>query len=229
VVLNAGQTNVVGYPIGGIFTRRLVSADRDPATGLPTNVLCDGGANAEPVACATAPFVYIGSPTPRRTGAISNTVWLLKQFRLYALVDFKRGHRMQNQNELIRCLGLVGAPLCRENYYPLEYDPVHLAERTGTVSGLNINALGITDQYWQDASFAKLREVSVTYELPERLRAGLSRAAISLAGRDLHTWTKYGGLDPEGNAFNAATSFTAADQAVLPPLTRFIATVSLTF
>src|SRR3712207_7652085 len=55
---------------------------------------------------------------------------------------------------LIRCLGLAGAPLCRENYYPLEYDPVHLAERTG-----NANALGITDQYWQDASFAKLREV----------------------------------------------------------------------
>ena len=224
IVLNAGQTNVVGYPIGGIFTRRVVSADRDATTGLPTNILCDGGDSAEPVACATAPFVYIGSPTPSRTGAVSNTLWLFKQVRLYGLVDFKRGHRMQNQNELIRCLGLVGAPLCRQNYYPLEYDPVHLAERTG-----NANALGITDQYWQDASFAKLREVSVTYELPERLRGGLSRAAVSLAGRDLHTWTSYGGLDPEGNAVNPATSFSAADQAVLPPLTRFIATVSLTF
>lgn len=223
-VVSAGQTNVVGGPIGGIYTRRVVSADRDPSTGLPINILCDGGAGQPAIACAKAPFVYIGTPTPSKTGSLGNTFWFGKRLRLYGLFDFKRGNRVQNQNELIRCLGLAGKPLCRANYYPLEYDPVYLAERFGTALGQ-----GITNQYYQSADFVKLREVSVTYTVPERLLRGMTRASVTLAGRDLHTWTKYAGLDPEVNAVNAATSASTADQAVMPPLTRFIATINLTF
>jgi TonB-linked SusC/RagA family outer membrane protein len=223
-VVSAGQTNVVGGPIGGIYTRRVVSADRDPATGKAINVLCDGGAGQPAVACTSAPFVYIGTPTPSKSGALANTFWFGKRVRLYGLFDFKRGYRIQNQNELIRCLGLAGKPLCRANYYPLEYDPVYLAERVGTALGQ-----GTTDQFYQQGDFVKLREVSVTYTVPERLLRGISRASLTLAGRDLHTWTKYPGLDPEVNAINAATSASTADQAVMPPLTRFIASINLTF
>ena len=39
VIASAGQYNKVGYPIGGIFTKKVVSADRDPNTKLATNVL----------------------------------------------------------------------------------------------------------------------------------------------------------------------------------------------
>jgi hypothetical protein len=168
--------------------------------------------------------VYIGTPTPRTTGAVANTVWLGKQLRLYALVDFKRGHRVENFNEEIRCLGFAGAPLCRANYYPLEYDPVYLAERVGTALGE-----GTLDQYYQDASFTKLREVSATYTLPDNLLRGFSRASITVAGRELHTWTRYAGIDPEVNSINPATSAIAVDQALTPPLTRFLVTLNLTF
>ena len=223
-VISAGQTNVVGGPIGGIYTRRVVSADRDPVTGKAINVLCDAGGGQAPVACPTAPFQFIGTPTPRTTGAVGNTFWIGKQLRLYGLLDFKRGHRVLNSNEQIRCMGLAGAPLCRANYYPLEYDPVYLAERVGTAA-----AQGITDQYYQPGDFVKLRELSATYVVPERLLHGLTRAAVTLAGRDLHTWTKYAGIDPEASVANIATSSTTADQGLIPPLTRFIASINLTF
>jgi hypothetical protein len=224
VVLGAGQTNVVGRPIGGIYTRRVVSAHRDPVTRLPNNVLCDGGEGSPAVSCAAAPFVFIGTPTPTTTGALANTVWLGKRLRLYALLDFKRGHRVQNANEENRCFGAAGAPLCRSNYYPLEYDPVYLAEHAGAASGL-----GTLDQFYEDGSFTKLREISATYTVPERFLRGFSRASITLAGRDLHTWTNYSGIDPEVNAANVATASTTVDQAVTPPLSRFIATFNLTF
>ncbi len=224
VVLSAGQTNVVGGPIGGIYTKRVVSADRDPTTNLATNVLCDGGEGKAAVACASAPFVFIGTPTPKVTGSVANTFSFFRQFRVYGLVDFKRGNRVANSNEQLRCTGAIGAPLCRANYYPLEFDPVYLAERVGTAA-----AQGITDQYFQDASFAKLREVSLTYTLPAALLRGYQSASITLAGRDLHTWTKYAGLDPEVNVFNVATSSSTADQAVTPPLSRFIASFNLKF
>ena len=223
-VLSAGQTNVVGGPIGGIYTRRVVSADRDPITGQAINVLCDGGAGQPAVSCATAPFQFIGTPTPSTTGSVGNTFWIAKQLRLYALVDFKRGFRVQNNNEEIRCMGLIGAGLCRANYYPLEYDPVYLAERVGTAA-----AQGILDQFYQNGNFAKLREVSATYTVPGRLLRGFTRASITLAGRDLHTWTSYAGLDPEASVNTIATSAATADQGLIPPLTRFIATINLTF
>jgi len=224
VVLSAGQTNVVGGPIGGIYTKRVVSADRDPNTKLATNVLCDGGEGKPAIACASAPFVYIGTPTPSLTGSVANTFTFLGNFRLYGLVDFKRGNRVANNNEQLRCTGAVGAPLCRANYYPEEFEPVYLAERVGTAA-----AQGITDQYFQDGSFSKLREVSLTYTLPAALLRGYNSASITLSGRDLYTWTKYAGIDPEVNANNIATSSATADQAVTPPLSRFIATFNLKF
>ncbi len=58
-----GTLNREGYPIGGWFTKRVVSADRNPTTNLATNVMCDNGEGA-PVACASAPFLFMGTTTP---------------------------------------------------------------------------------------------------------------------------------------------------------------------
>jgi outer membrane receptor protein involved in Fe transport len=224
-IVNAGQFNQVGGPIGGIYSRRVVSATAD-AKGLPTNLQCDPGNGGAAVPCASAPFLFIGTPTPATSGAVGNTIYLYKRLRLYALVDFKRGYRVQNSNEELRCFGSVGVPLCRSNYYPQEYDLVYLAEHQGTAA-----SAGTLDQFYQDASFAKLREVSATYTIPEQWLRGFSRASITLAGRELHTWTKYAGLDPESNSAAIATATTSltGDQGVTPPLSRFIATINLTF
>lgn len=225
VALSAGQTNVLGGPIGGIYTRRVLSADRDPTTGLPTNVLCVGPTEGTGVACATAPFQYIGTPTPRTTGSVGNTFHLGKYLRLYGLVDFKRGHRAYNTNEQLRCGGAAGAPLCRSNYYPLEFDPIYLAGHATNSAGL-----GIIDQYFEDGAFTKLRELSATVTVPPRfLLRGFTAASITIAGRDLHTWTKYTGIDPEGSTSNVATSALIGNQGLIPPLTRLLATVNLSF
>lgn len=224
LILNAGQFNKVGGPIGGIYTRRVVSADRDATTNLPINILCDGGAGAAPVACASAPFLFIGTPTPKMTGSVANTFMIGNRLRLYGLFDFKRGNRVQNNNEENRCLGAVGISLCRSAYFPQEYPTVYLAERMGNAAGQ-----GILDQYWYDASFTKLRELSATFILPDRLMRGIQRASISLIGRDLHTWTDYPGIDPEANINNVATTASVADQGLTPPLSRFLVSLNLSF
>jgi TonB-linked SusC/RagA family outer membrane protein len=56
--------------------------------------------------------------------------------------------------------------------------------------------------YYENGQFWRLREVSATITLPDRLvRAALrgQNATITLAGRNLHVWTKYTGEDPESN------------------------------
>src|SRR5207237_5870050 len=122
-----------------------------------------------------------------------------------------------NNNEILRCTGGVGRPLCEANYYPERYSPIYLAETVGTTS-----AQGITDQYFQDGSFVKFRELSATYLLPARFLRGASSASVTVAARELHTWTKYRGLDPEDAINIAATTATLGDQAVMPPVSRFV-------
>ena len=217
VITSSGSWNIVGYPIGGVFLRKVVAADRDATTGFATNVQCEGAGGAK-VACATAPFVYWGTQTPKVTGAVSTTVTIKQRLQLYALGDFRRGHKLYNAVELLRCTGATGGQLCRANYFPQEYDPLYLAETIPTAS-----AIGIVDQYFQDAGFTKLRVVSATYTLPERWTH--ARTSITLAGRNLHTWTKYRGIDPEVSINNAATTPATIDQAITPPLRSFVATV----
>jgi TonB-linked SusC/RagA family outer membrane protein len=222
VITGYGQFNKVGYPIGGFFSKRVISADRD-TSGRATNVLCDGGPGQAAVACPTAPFLFIGTPTPKTSGAIVNTLTIAKRLRLHALVDFKRGNRQLNATELLRCTGALGAGLCEANYRPRNYSPVYLAEIVG-----NALAQGIVDLHVQDASFTKLREISATYTLPTGWVRGTSHASISLAARELATWTNYTGIDPEVSSAGSGGA-TAQDQALMPPLTRYLITFNVRF
>ena len=223
LITNAGQANVVGYPIESWFSRRVVSATLDPS-GAPTDVLCDGGPHSAPVDCATAPFVFIGSATPTSTGSIGNTFTLFKRLRLYALVDWKHGNLLANNIDQLRCDGLAagGLGLCDVNYHPTKYSPLYVAE--ASIPGFFTQT---QDQFFQDASFVKLREVSATYSLPDHLIRGFQHASFTLAARELALWTKYKGPDPEVSLF--PTGLLTGDQAVTPPLSRIVATLNLTF
>lgn len=110
---------------------------------------------------------------------------------------------------------------CIENFRPLEGDPIRVAEIRASIPSL----------YISNASFLKLREVSVSYSLPETWikSIGAHRAVVSLAGRNLHTWTRYPGLEPEAMFLGGTRggNFSAWEQATLPQLTQWIVTVNL--
>ena len=50
---------------------------------------------------------------------------------------------------------------------------------------------------------------------------------MSVAGRNLHTWSPYTGLDPESMFLAGSPNF--VDQAELPQLASFVFTVQLTY
>ena len=217
------QSEVEGFPIASYFIKRVVSAEVD-ADGALISALCDGGPGNGPVDCATAPLVFAGSPIPKVTGAFTTTVTLFKNFRLYGLVDFKRGQRRLNTDRLIRCALIVN---CEEAVSPAGRDPKLLAD-------IQLGAdLQTVNSFIENASFFKLREISASYTLPDRWAGavGARHATITVSGRNLHTWTKYRGLDPESQSSqgggSAALDF--FDQAVTPTLAQFVTTVSLNF
>ena len=66
----------------------------------------------------------------------------------------------------------------------------------------NINtSSGIAGSLYGDRSFLRLKDVSLSYNLPEELirRTGLQNARIYLNGTNLLTFTKWNGWDPETN------------------------------
>lgn len=216
------QSHVQGYPIASYFIKRVVSAEVDPATGA-VSALCDGGPGGAPVSCDEAPLVFGGTPLPKVTGAFTSTVTLFKNLRLYGLVDFKRGHHRLNTDRLVRC-SLFRQ--CLENVSPEGVDPRFLADIERAVD------LQTIDSYLEDASFFKLREISASYTLPDRWAGalGASRATITVSGRNLHTWTGYGGLDPESRQTQGEEGqLVYFDQTVTPTLAQFVTAVSLNF
>jgi len=73
----------------------------------------------------------------------------------------------------------------------------------------------------------------LSYELPDRLArlVGASRASVSVAGRNLHTWSRFKGIDPENASALPDVRINSAGsvQQSMPQLTHFVTRVSITF
>jgi TonB-dependent starch-binding outer membrane protein SusC len=87
--------------------------------------------------------------------------------------------------------------------------------------------------YIEDASFVKLREVAVNYDMPQRFRsmlgAGTRSVRLGLTGRNLLMSTKYSGLDPEVANFGAAAIRNNLDIGPYPPTRSFFFTLGVGF
>jgi hypothetical protein len=154
---------------------------------------------------------------PATEGSVSSTWRLFERFRVNGLVDFKTGFRKSDNNLRIRCQIFN---TCLERMHPETTDPKALA-------GMQTNGT-IVDWVLNDGSFAKLREVSISYDAPEKYTRFLSArgATLNLAARNLHTWTKYTGLDPENGFLGGGNN---VDQAELPQLMQFVFTLHLNY
>jgi hypothetical protein len=135
-------------------------------------------------------------------------------------VDWQTGWKKMNGNLRVRCTVAVR---CFENYYPAQSDPAIVAQ---IQSNRNL-----VDFLIQDASFAKLRELTLSYQIPDRFTQQLhaSRASIAVSGHNLHTWTKYPGLEPEAMFLGGSRgTFQSWEQTTLPQLTQWTVSLSLT-
>jgi hypothetical protein len=88
----------------------------------------------------------------------------------------------------------------------------------------------VSAQFMEDGSFAKLRELALQYSINEdflRRTTGFSNASIRFAGRNLKTWTRYKGFDPESNLGGAEWLTQGIDYFNNPQTRSFILSISL--
>jgi TonB-linked SusC/RagA family outer membrane protein len=198
-----------GYPLGAYFSRTIKSYSDANGNGIlePDEITLSDKSE------------YIGTPFPTYTLAVTPSVTLFGNIRLSALVDRRGGQKLWDYNGGVRCAQIEN---CREIQDP----STPIADQVASVAA---HSLGTYAGYIEDASFTKLREVSMTITAPASFakRMGASNLSLTLAGRNLHTWTNYKGLDPETNI--GTDGFTAIDLESTPQVKSYTARINVSW
>ncbi len=196
--------NASGFPQGerGIQTGPLsYTVTRDPSTGIPVQ---------------SNPLIrkVIGDPNPDYTASLTNEVtWKRLSFRMQ--LDAVQGVDVFNADWRTR-QGVgngIEAQKEQEGIYPRGY----------------INSFYASIEQWRidDGSFVKLRELSLSYDLGSF--KGLRDIKLALAGRNLKSWDKYKGYDPEVNAAGQSTVLRGIDFGSVPIPKTFSIGISAKF
>ena len=198
----SGFAAVKGHPLGAIFSFQY--AGLSPTDGTPRYYV-EGGSKTEAQVSNLSDLVYSGTRHPTYSGSFSNTI---------AYKDF----------ELSFMLMFYGGNVLRTEPAPFVSEPSHLnpnkemrniwrqpgdernPDATPAFTGYALDLATMrhpwyaADRHVFKADYAKLRHLSLTYRVPQRIvsKCGLAQLAFTLQGQNLLSWTanKYG-VDPE--------------------------------
>ena len=148
----------------------------------------------------TARKLPLGNPLPNFRWGFSQNLGY-KRFTAYALIDAAIGQKVYNQGRGWSFLDFLEGSESQlgksvDQAKPLGYYYRAGAPDTGTGVGGFYDLLGPNSAMTEDASYAKLRELSVGFRIGRFGPMGGDWNA-TVIGRNLHTWTKYHGFDPE--------------------------------
>ncbi len=158
--------------------------------------------------------IIIGNPNPNWTGSFSTNV-SYRKLGLHLLLDAVQGVDVFNADKRTRQGVGIGDYAEKELRGELP---------RGYIFGI------YNTQQWRidDGSYTKLREVSLSYQLPPLTKA-ISNLSVSLVGRNLYSWDKYSGFDPETNAGGTTDLLRAVDFGNVPIPRTYQLRLSATF
>ncbi len=206
---------VVEQPYGQIYGSRWL---RDGSNRIVINE-----ADGLPIQDATVGV--IGDPNPDWTGGVTNT-FTYKGFAFSFLVDIKSGGDIWNGSR--GALTFFGRSLETENrgatkvfegvrgYYDTNNNLIVTGDANTVVAtldqsyyqGIGSGFNGPTEQFVEDGSYVKLREVTLSYSIDKKWlkKTPFGSIDISLIGRNLWLKTDYKGVDPETSLTGAGNS-----------------------
>jgi len=195
----------------------------------------------------------IGDPNPDWTGGLNAAV-TMRGVRLSAFLDRRSGGTNQNMTRAsmygfgthkdtevrATCVVVGNTQQCTGNEKVFGTDllagpvvgpgvgkPVAIGENWyNGLGGIN----GPSSQFQEDASFTRLRELSLSYTLAQpwvKRRFGIGSVDLRVAGRNLKTWTNYSGYDPEVNLGGAVVGNRGIDWFVEPVSRAWVFSVGI--
>jgi TonB-linked SusC/RagA family outer membrane protein len=206
--------------LGSLFTARLEARLNRPYGAIMGNswlrdaqgnlLLKNGLPQRDP---ASAGYQhYFGTVQPQWTGGWGNTL-SFGNIKLYGLLDFHMGGKLASiTNMWGDYTGVLSRTVAGRE---VDWDkPGYVVKGIDQATGLPNTKVVTSETYWQcisyncgqviedhiyDASYTKLRELSIVFDLPSTIASRFNTSAITvgLTGRNLKTWTKVPNIDPE--------------------------------
>jgi len=221
-----------------------VSIDNTPGEcqGAPTGALYID-ATGYPQLDAAGTYV-LADPNPKWTGALRTSV-RVRKFSLGGLLDIRHGGKAYNGTRgALDHFGRTlesqtfrdgGNYVFGQNYFqgqqvagPGAGTAVPLGEAWFTGPGGIFN--GPVSGFIEDAGFVKLREISLGYTFDQAWVSrilGFGSIDLRVAGRNLVTWTKYTGVDPETSLLGSASAVRGIDYFNNPQGRSYVFSVTL--
>ncbi len=212
------RTGGFGTALGAFEIR-----EGNSATQIVANVIEGDSSVVRPVGDANPDF-RIGFANEVRIG----------RFQLFGLLDWQQGGSLINLTRLLYDFGANTADFDTDPQFVTKIGPIAVND-TLTLGERRIRGFGLeTRPFIEDASYIKLRELSVTYDVPESATrrifgSSVTGASVSISGRNLVTWTDYTGLDPEVSNFGNQAIARNIDVAPFPPSRSFWLAVNVRF
>lgn len=203
--------------------------------------------NGRPI--RTTERIKLGNYNPDWLAGINNT-FLYKNFKLSFLFDVRVGGEIYSHTQTVgREGGIIietlegradgydlskpgngvigkGVKVVNGQFVPNDIKRTAREWHTAYTSGRNI-AEGVMF----DASFAKLRELQIGYNLPQSMlkKGPFKGASISLVGRNLAVWSDVPHVDPEVMSFTGGTALPGIEHMSIPSSRSFGVNLSLKF
>jgi TonB-linked SusC/RagA family outer membrane protein len=160
---------------------------------------------------------HLGDQNPDFQMGFTND-FTVGKLRLSTLLDWRKGGWVANLTN---------------DYFDGDLPGGNLAD-TAAVNYRNSHFGKYVPVYAEHGSFAKLREVTLSYDLGESFAHRMfgNRAQdlrLELSGRNLKTWTNYTGYDPEVSNFGNAPIGRTQDVTPYPPSRQFYVSLNATF
>jgi TonB-linked SusC/RagA family outer membrane protein len=89
----------------------------------------------------------------------------------------------------------------------------------------------VTENFVEDASWIRLRNLSISYNLSENIlrKSFIQNATITFTGNNLLLFTDFSGFDPENSSFSAGSNIDAFSGFTYPAVRSFLLSVNLNF
>ena len=183
---------------------------------------------------------FIGNQLPTFQATLANTVTFFRNFRVYALLESKRGYYSYNVNQENRDRARVNSAEVQlaadQGGYSTEERLRRLGPYFAETTNASVGIANVKDPYIQKADHIRLREVSVTWTVPPALlrTARVTGASITLGGRNLALWkSEYEGDDPDvlglGGSASGVNQLFNADVFTTPPSRRYVVRLNVQF
>ncbi|WP_295676619.1 TonB-dependent receptor [uncultured Mucilaginibacter sp.] len=216
-----GNQLFIGQPVSVIYDYKktgIWQTGQDPSKQDPTAVPGDikfADLNHNGVIDAGDKTIQ-GQTVPKWTGGLTSA-WQYKSFRLSVLIQTVQG--VTKDNNLINFVDVAG----RENL------PSGVGYWTPQNNNNTRPSLTYTNYlnygYAQNASFTRIKDATLSYSMPKSITDRLKINALSIyfTGRNLYTFTKWTGYDPE-----AAYQITGDTENNYPLVRSFILGANIT-